>query len=114
MRLNDVTPNSTKSTPMSTNVSQGRTKTTRSNQPAHRCTCDACCGGVLLRADCRGDRLDHARRHLELCIAIRNAKATRDPGEIGVEGPDIAILVLLHQQTHGPVEPRLRIRRDEL
>ena len=38
-----------------------------------------------------GDRRDHARSHLELDVAIGDAVAPRDPVEVGVGDPDLAV-----------------------
>src|SRR5215470_11749379 len=38
----------------------------------------------------------------------------RDPDEVGIDGPDVPPLVLLHEQAYRPVEPHLWARRQEL
>src|SRR5262245_20036080 len=38
----------------------------------------------------------------------------RDPDEVGIDGPDVPPLVLLHEQAYRPVEPGLWARRQEL
>src|SRR6516165_8786754 len=38
----------------------------------------------------------------------------RDPGEVGPNRPDVAVVILRQQQTDWPVQPRIGIGRDEL
>src|SRR5438552_270781 len=69
---------------------------------------------ALLLRDRRGDRLDHGGGHFELRDAIPDVVAPGDPFEIGPHCPEVAIVVLRQQQPHRPVEPGVRIGRDEL
>src|SRR5262245_14543745 len=48
----------------------------------------------LFRRHARRDGRNDVRRHLELGLTIGDAAAARDPSEIRVHGPNIALLVL--------------------
>src|SRR5689334_609431 len=73
-----------------------------------------CMKASVAGLDGRGDRCDHARCHPELRVAIPDAMAMRNPAEVGIDGPHVALVVLLHEEAHRPVQPGLRVRRDEL
>ena len=59
---------------------------------------------LLLRSDCRCDRIDDHGRHLELRGAILDVMTLRDPIEIGPDRPDVAVIVLRQEQADGPIE----------
>src|SRR5258706_5699366 len=69
---------------------------------------------LLLGRDCRRDRLDDHGRHLELRDAVPDVVTPGDPLEIGPDRPYPAVVVLRKQQADRPVEPGVRVRRDEL
>ena len=68
----------------------------------------------LLARDGRGDGVDHHGCHLELGITVADIVAAGDPGEIGPERPDIAMIVLGQQQANRPIKPGVGVRGDEL
>ncbi len=59
--------------------------------------------------DARSNRRDDFSRLRELRVTIRNAMAPRDPAEVGVNRPYLALLVFLHQQPYRPVEAGLAV-----
>src|SRR5438128_3587603 len=69
---------------------------------------------LLLRFHARRDRRNNARRHLELVIAVVDSVSPCDPVEIGIGGPDLALIVFEDEQPHRPVEPSISVCRDEL
>ena len=69
---------------------------------------------LLFRSDTRSDGLDHARRHLELILAIADSVPLGDPVKSGVGGPHFTLLILEHKEPHRPVEASVGIGRDEL
>src|SRR5438132_14153030 len=69
---------------------------------------------LLLRFHARRDRGDNARRHLELVIAVLDSVSPCDPVEIGIGGPDLALLVFEDEQPNWPIEPGIGVCRDEL
>lgn len=71
-------------------------------------------GCRLLGRNARRDRGDDRRGHLELGVAVLDAVALGDPAEIVVDGPHLARRVLVDEQAHWPVEPRLGVRGHEL
>src|SRR5258705_5070086 len=78
---------------------------------------EASTGGVralLLGLDGRGDGVDNHGRHLELRDTVFDVVALGDPLEIGPHRPDLAVVVLREQQPDRPVQPGIRVRRDEL
>ena len=52
--------------------------------------------------------------HLERRAAIFDVMTARDPSKIRIDRPDLALLVLGHQQAHGPIEPGVRVRGQKL
>ena len=71
-----------------------------------------CC--AVSTAHARGDRSDDLRGHLELCIAVGDAVALRDPTEVGLGDPHLPVVILVHEQAHRPVEACLWIGGEEL
>ena len=69
---------------------------------------------ALLRFHARCDGCDNGRRHLELVSAVLDPVSSCDPVEIGIGGPDLALIVLEHEQPHRPVEPGIGVCCDEL
>src|SRR6266487_2588978 len=69
---------------------------------------------LLVCFHARRDRRDNARRHFELVIAVLDAVSPCDPVEIGIGGPDLALIVFEDEQPHRPVEPGIGVCRDEL
>src|ERR1700746_1133914 len=61
-----------------------------------------------------GDRVHHGRRQSGLIAQIRDAAATRAPGEVGVGDPYDTDRVLQNQQPDRPVQTRVRIAVEEL
>src|SRR5689334_1435504 len=77
-------------------------------------SCTGCSRDPLMRLHARGDRRDHAGRLFERVeISAFDVVAARDPGEIRVRSPHVAVLVLEHQHAYRPVQSGERIRVDE-
>ena len=54
-------------------------------------------GSRLFGLHRRGDGSNHHGCHLESIVAVGDVMAVRDPGKIRVSGPDVALLILVHQ-----------------
>ena len=64
---------------------------------------------TLLFLHARSDGLDNHRSHLEGIPAIFDVVPASNPIEISIDGPDITIRILMNQQSHRPVQARIRI-----
>ena len=60
------------------------------------------------------DRCDDVGRHLEGVVAVFDPVASLDPFEIRVDDPNLALVVLGHEEANGPIEPGVRIGCEEL
>src|SRR5215467_4783656 len=68
----------------------------------------------LLCVNARRDGRNHVRSHFELVPAVFDSVSPRNPVEVGIGHPDLALLVLEDEKPHRPIEPGIGVGGDEL
>ena len=67
------------------------------------------CFAASVRLDRRRDRRDDAGGLRELLDAVADRVSVRDPREVGVGRPHVALRVLVHEEADRPVEPGIDV-----